>query len=249
MKISTSHTILATATAFAIYSGSANAATIAVVGTGQASASGLNATDAVATLNYTLKSGGNVLVLGAYIDFSSPAAEEATITFDGFSPNARITSDRGTMAYFKPDALDTSVTIRVTSKIADYAGFVLWELSNVDLTATVASAAGGDTITTSVANTFVVGFGFVNGTTTPTISATGAVYTATDITPFLIGNNPGAGTIGGASGLAASAGSNDISWANDGNGSVLAYGFVAIPEPSVALLGGLGLLALLRRRR
>lgn len=241
--------ILSAAASMALYSGSANAATIAVVKTGFAQAGDGNASFTnTATLNYTLSSGGggNVLVLGAFIDKNDSAGAAATITFGGSPAVGRISSDRGTMAYFETDPLATTITVNVQSATTGFLGFVLWELSNVDLSLGVVSGIGSS-ITTTNANTFVLGTGFANGN--PTLTASGSAYTTTNIAPFLIQNNTGAGVIGGASGLAATPGNYGISWANQSNGSALAFGFTAIPEPGAAMLGSLGLLALLRRRR
>jgi hypothetical protein len=191
-----------------------------------ASASGGNTSTSPSniTLSHSLSSGGNVLVVGGYVDNSSAGAG-ATLTFNGNAPTGRISSNRGTMAYYKTSALDTTVTISFTGS-ATSVGLVLWELSNVDLTAGVVSAAGGDTITTTKANTLVLGTGFRNGSAT--LTRAGAVYDTTDIAGFAILGNAGVtGMIGGASGLAETAGSQNISWNNDTDGSVLAYGFVS----------------------
>ena len=230
--------------AFAVASGAANAA-VTIVDTDSRSGFGTST-----TINFsTTVTGGNVLVVGAYAD-AGGAGSGVNITFGGNAATGRRNSDRGFMAYYQTATLDTSVTINLTSS-ATSVGLVLWELSNVDLTAGVANGAG-DTMTTTVANTFVVGTGFRNGNL---ISYNGAaVFDTQDIPVFVIQNGSGfivgqTGSIGGASGLAATAGSQNISWNNDGDGSAIAFGFVAVPEPSAALLGAIGLIALLRRRR
>ncbi len=199
--------------------------TPSIVKTATAAGGNTTSSPSTAALN-TSVTGGNVLVVGAYIDANSTGAG-ATFTFNGNAPTGRISSGRGAMAYYRTNAQDTAVTISVSGN-ASSVGLVIWELANVDLTLGVVNAAGGDTITTTAANTFVLGTAFRNGNAT--LTRTGAVYDTTDIAPYaILGNAPVTGVIGGASGLAETAGSQNISWNNDTDGSVLAFGFVARP--------------------
>lgn len=57
------------------------------------------------------------------------------------------------------------------------------------------------------------------------------------------------GSFNGTSGFSNDLGGGSFSVALGGSGNSLVLNFTAIPEPSTAILGGLGLLALLRRRR
>ena len=242
--------------AFAVASGAANAAVTLVDSAFETPA---RAVSGPTTINHitSVTTGGNILVVGAYGD-NGTAGSAMTLNFGGNAPTGRVDSGRGMMAYYLAPSTG-SLTINLTAGV-DALGLMVWELTGVDLAGGVVSTPNGvasDTITTTVANTFVVGSGWRNGGGTEAVPSPSIEYKTTgvfdnnDIAPFVVGQGfpHFTGFLGGASGLAATPGTHDISWTNHADGSALAFGFVAVPEPSAALLGAIGLIALLRRRR
>jgi len=103
-----------------------------------------------------------------------------------------------------------------------------------------ASYAAGDWIHLAVVRETVNTTFYINGTPSGTTGAT----------PVAIGLNPGIiGWAPGADGFEGDIAQARIFTFNQGEFSTSDLLFPAIPEPSAALLGGLGLLSLLRRRR
>ena len=148
----------------------------------------------------------------------------------------------------------------------------VWELAGVDKTKAVVGVVGtaddanGTTITTTAANSFIVdaiGWNPTNpnnavASTTITLSgdSNNSIISTEDFSYEI--NLTSGGVLGGGSGTAVGpAGTYNLGWTitqTDGgtgrnNMNELAFAFTPVPEPRAAMLGLIGMLALLRRRR
>jgi len=200
-------------------------------------------------ISYTIQNTDSVLLVGMYLDSASPIP--ATVTFGGVAATGFISTDRTTLAYWQNLATGAG-TVQLTGGFGsgDDVIYGLYELAGVDLGAGVTSSITG-TITTPTDGELVVNFTGQNTNNEPTPSGTSII----DSNPIGANTAGGAGgALSGGTGLAGLAGSQDISWTYPAPPAaspqgIVSYSFVAIPEPSAALLGGLGALFLLRRRR
>jgi hypothetical protein len=135
------------------------------------------------------------------------------------------------------------------------AAAALYEVSGANTdTATITTVSsptsGATSITTTTASELIVSFAGRNGGNqtlgTPTI------FTAPDIS-IVASTVRGTGGLSSDSATAPTIGSQNITWTANGGSTAsagrIAYAFEAVPEPSTVLLGGLGLLVLLCRRR
>jgi len=93
-------------------------------------------------------------------------------------------------------------------------------------------------ITTTTASEFLMAAGMANGTTAPTASS--------PLTQLFSGDT---GSSSGAAGHRFVTSASTVTPTFTGANGVIAASFEAIPEPSAALLGAIGFLVLLRRRR
>ncbi len=124
-------------------------------------------------------------------------------------------------------------------------GVILYEVSGANLNlGSITTVTGVNSITTGTADELIVSFAGRNNATAPTVNSS-SIFTTQD---EAYGPMRGTGSIASASATAPAVGSNNITWNNAQDGRI-AYSFQVVPEPRAALLGGLGLLALLRRRR
>jgi hypothetical protein len=211
---------------------------------------------------YNVQQAGSVLVVATYVDGTA----FSSMSFGGAAQTGAIAGSRTSLFYYTGTVGAGNITLSAVSGSANQ-GMYVWELSGVDKTAAVASAVGtlGDTnnttITTTAANSFIVdaiGWNTTNAvsSTTVTLSPDANNTTLTENFSYEINLNTG-GVLGGGSGTAGAAGTYNLGWtisqndANTGRNNLneVAFAFTPVPEPSTALLGGLGLLVLLRRRR
>lgn len=200
--------------------------------------------------NYTVQNPGSVLVVGIYSDGggSSPTA----ILFGGQAADADQNGARHILSYYSNPAVGPlEITATITNPAVVDAGLFVMELTGVDLTAPVDSS-NSTQITTTGNGAFIVastGFNPFGGGYTITPAAGSVIDTPLVVDQDI--DTPTGGRMGAGTATVGAAGTYDLGWliegGNFGDQTDLAYAFV--PEPSVALLGGLGLLGLLRRRR
>ncbi len=214
----------------------------AITVTGGAPTTGVYADASAQTFSYTVQNANSMLVIGFYTDSLDTPTE---LTFGGVAANDFITDGRTALAYWKNP--DTGSGTFVASGITTGAFLPgAYELAGVDLNATVTSSIG-TTITTPTDNEFVVSYAGRNINTAPVPTGTSII----DSNLFAINTGTSAkGSLGGGTGIAGLAGSQDVSWSTNTNDQGrLNYSFQAVPEPSALMLCALGTLLLLRRRR
>lgn len=229
---------------------------------GQGGTSGANVAGSF-DFTYNVQQAGSVLVVATYVDGTA----FSSLSFGGATQTGAITGSRTSLFYYTGTVGAGNITLSAVSESANQ-GMYVWELSGVDKTATVASTVGtlGDanstTITTTAANSFIVdAIGWNTNdtiaTTIVTLSPDANNSTLTENFSYEINLNNG-GVLGGGSGTAGAAGTYNLGWTigqtggggtSRGHLNEVAFAFTPVPEPSTALLGGLGLLVLLRRRR
>lgn len=211
---------------------------------------------------YNVQQAGSVLVVATYVDGTA----FSSMSFGGAAQTGAIAGSRTSMFYYSGTVGAGNITLSAVSGSSNQ-GMYVWELSGVDKTAAVVGVVGtlGDTnsttITTTAANSFIVdaiGWNTTNAlsSTIVTLSPDANNSTLTEDFSYEINLNTG-GVLGGGSGTAGVAGIYQLGWnitqndANTGRGALneVAFAFTPVPEPSAALLGGLGLLVLLRRKR
>lgn len=218
------------------------------------SASGfLNNAATDSPFSHTVQNSNSVLVIGFYIDTDT---DVTSVSFGGVAASNFFeagANSRTYLAYWNNPATGSGdLTLGGTFSGGGGVDLLVgaYELAGVDMGATVTSSVG-TTITTPTDNEFVISFAGRNGNGDITPGASSIIdtnlFTLDSIDISDAGGSGGGGSVGGGAGLAGLTGSQNVSWStNDG---VASYSFQAIPEPSAALLGGLGALMLLRRRR
>lgn len=205
---------------------------------------------------FDVQNAGAVLVVAVYVDGSQTPTTINTISFGGSPADGVINDPRGTLFYFlNPTVAASTIDFNLTGGAAatNGGGIYAWELGGVDLAAPVTSSTTGS-ITTTVADEFVVAFGWNNGGGNTTAGSAGNVggFTSSDLTEDFEQSDGRGNAMAGASGSVASAGAVTYGWGAQDTGSPAAFSFkpAVIPEPSsVALLGLAGLATLCRRRK
>lgn len=202
----------------------------------------------------------SILVATIYVDNTTP--DITNVRFgDGngigtgdVAPTFTATQDGRLLSYlFINPNTASGLSFRLDSSTGNGIAAILYEVSGAKTSlASITALSGNTTITTSTAAELIVGFGGNNGTNDPSVNGS-SIYTDED---FLLGNVGreifGGGQLASASAIAPSIGVNDVTWSLAGPAQfpgAITYAFEAVPEPSAALLGALGALALLRRRR
>lgn len=201
------------------------------------------------TIAFDIVTTDSVLVAGIYVDNVIGAYNFTTLNFGGQAPSASFIDGRvqsflflnpstASGLFFNYTKVNTIDSLPNNSGI----GIILYEVSGADL-ASIASATGSSTITTTTPNELVVSFAGRNGTASLP-AENSPIFSGNDQTASVM---TGGGVIASASGVAASSGVQNISWSNATDG-LTAFSFKSVPEPS-ALLLGMGALSLLLPRR
>ena len=212
-------------------------------------------TSGTGTVSYSLAGAGNALVFGSYIDNAVNGENVATnAQFAGAAADGTVQLGRTNAFLFFDPAASGSVTFTPQAGSTNSAYFIL-ELSGVD-TAAGFGTGRFDSITTTVADRYVINFqGINNGT------GAGVTPDADNITTLVGAGNAngeiGGGAIAVGTGLAGAAGLKPLGWTFDttvpnvgfGVGEVSFAVSAAVPEPTSLAMLGLGGLAMLRRRR
>jgi hypothetical protein len=190
-------------------------------------------------------SSANILVVGVYADSSTSSIDSAT--FGGVTPTSTLTDGRTTSFVFSGLSAATSSDFFIDPTQNPVGiGLIWYEVSNADLSS-VTSITGSNAITTTAAGELVIGFAGRNGVANTSVNSS-SIFFDGDATIAVTGIT-GGGMLSADSAIAATPGSQNITWNNATDGRI-AYAFQAIPEPSVTAFAGLlSLLVIGRRRR
>lgn len=213
--------------------------------------------------NYTVANANDVLVVGLYVDNGNSAISSFTYNGIGASGSFLASSGNGSRlsAYYflNPSVGTFNFSGTAAQASQGNCGYIIWELSGVDLTAPVAissptpSLNGSTTITTTAANSFIIDMLGVNNGGWPSTPDGDSVFTKT--AEVDMNGGFGGGYIASGSVTEALAGTYNLGWSNPSGtqaGEVaFAFAPAAVPEPSTMALAGMGSLALLfaMRRR
>jgi len=204
--------------------------------------------------DFVVGDANNVLTLFTYGDGSTLD----TITFDGEAADGIFSSvddpGRVSVAYWlTPSTSATAQLSATTSGINNPSLFYFVELAGVDQSvAATSTTTDRDTITTTVADQFILSAAARNSSNTSTTPSLPSASPLTINIPLVtlsdLGSNTG-GMIIGASGVAPTPGDNaqNVRWFNEE--FQVALGFTPVPEPGSLALLGLGALMLAKRRR
>ena len=209
-----------------------------------------------ALVGFDIVNTNSILIATIYVDTATPGPLISNVRFGNgggigagdVAPTLTLTDSRLLSYVFINPSTSSGLSFRADNSSGTVGlAAALYEVSgaNTDLSS-ITTATNSTTITTATASELVVSFAGRNGGNqslgTPTI------FTVTDIA-IAAGTVTGTGAVASASATAPTIGSQNITWAATGAAGRIAYAFEAVPEPTSALLGGLGLLVLLRRRR
>lgn len=168
---------------------------------------------------------------------------------------------RTSLAYFASPATDSSLFINGVSgnTAISNAGYFIWELAGVDLTAPVASVIGtsdATQITTTVSNSLiidVVAFNPFGASIVVVPDSTNSILTK--FADLDVNSGVGGGWLTSGTATPVIPGVQELGWNASTAGGLgdlreMAFAFAPVPEPSgsALLVGSLGLLALRRRR-
>lgn len=234
-------------------------ASAAIVVTNTASANFGPVNGGVFSIPYQVQNANSVVVFGTYVDagggalgsvgFGTGAGDQAS---DGL-----ITVDRSSLSYFLNPSTSAGLSFNGTTGAADNssAGYAIWELSGVDLSAAVQSASGSNgslQITTIAANSFITDMLGVNDFGVTNVEPDADAVQSEISQVFVV---PGGGQLAAGQAAVGAAGTYNLGWIVEGasgNYGEVAFAFApVIPEPStIALIGlaSVGLLASRRRR-
>lgn len=210
------------------------------------------------SISYSVANPNDVLVVGLYVDNGNSAI--SSLTFNGANPYGSVAAGSGRLSLFYFDN-PTVGTFNFSGTAAQAGqgncGYIIWELSGVDLSLGVATSSptpslnGSTTITTTAANSFIIDFLGVNGAGYQSTPDGDSVLTKTaevDMNGIF-----GGGYIASGSVTEAAAGTYNLGWTIPGGTYVgetaLAFAPTAVPEPSTFALAGIGLAGLLIFRR
>lgn len=233
-------------------------AQITVTHTESANFAGNAVNGGVFSIPYDVQNPSSVVVFGTYIDAGGGAIGSV-----GFgtgvgdqAPGALITVDRSSLSYFLNPSTSSGLSFNGTTGAADgsSAGYAIWELSGVDLSALVPSASGANgslQIATISPNSFITDMLGVNDFGITNVEPDADAVQSEISQVFVV---PGGGQLAMGQATVGAAGTYNLGWVVDGgsgNYGELAFAFTPIvPEPATCalLLGGLGMLVFSRRR-
>jgi hypothetical protein len=222
-----------------------------------------NAYVAVPTVGFDIVNTSSIFIATVYTDRDTPG-----LTVPRFGNNGGIGSGdvaptltipggatgggRLTSYVFVNPSTASGLSFRVNNPISGGTAIALYEVNgaNTDpstFTTAFDNLTATTSITTATVGEMVISFAGRNNAGNSTLGA-GSIFSPT-IDIVSAGAILGGGTINAADSIAPSIGAQNITWTNTSSVGRIAYAFEAVPEPSTALLGGLGLLVLLRRRR
>jgi len=219
----------------------ANSSTISVASSATLSVTGVTPTTFTVGSAQTLAGSGSVLATGKTVVANgtlAPGSSPGTLTQDGGSLQLGANGDLNWQIYDSTGIAGTgydtvnlingaTLNLSLLSTLNPY-NINLWSLS------AVSSDVNGNAINFN--NTINQSW---------TLFSTGSAISGFDASDFAINTSAFNGTSGFSNSLGGGAFSVNLADSN----TDLVLTFTAIPEPSAALLGGLGMLALLRRRR
>lgn len=198
------------------------------------------------------------LVLTVSSEGNGGSKSISTVTFNGQTMTqaafgADSTSQQITAIYFLDASVALGDLVVTFSSTMNGMGGSLLALSGTKSGIGSFVGAGGAglsaNLTTTAANSFVVATNTNNNNANTTISTPGTTTAQSPLTPLFNGfTGSNAGGSGYATVATAGAGTYSFTGATSRPATAVAA-FAPIPEPSAALLGGLGMLCLLRRRR
>ena len=206
------------------------------------------------TIPYTVANANDVLVVGLYIDNNDSAI--SSFNFNGLNPNGSFLASSGNgsrlSAYYFMNPTVGTFNFSGTSIAQGNSGYMIWELSGVDLTAPVAlssptpSLNGGTTITTTLDNSLILDISTVNNGGSPSIPDADSVLTKigeVDMNALFGGGYMSTGTS-----TQATPGTYNLGWTTSASpagsqaGEVaFAFAPIAVPEPCTLSLVGLSL--------
>lgn len=218
------------------------------------------------TIPYQATSPGNVVVVAMYLDGGNGAA--TSLSFGSGvgdqAPGGLLTQARNSMAYFVNPATSAGLSINGTSGNAGVtnAGYYIWELAGVDLSAPVASVIGTDSatqITTTLASSFIIDSLGFNPFSTPITTTPDANSVLTTSNALDVNSAIGGGWLAYGDATVGVPGTYDLGWdvtvaSGFGDLREMAFAFAPtgtqIPEPNTLVLLGLsGVIVAFARRR
>lgn len=216
-----------------------------------------NSFTATPTKAFDVVNPDSIFIATFYSDNAAPALSNPRFGNNGgigtgdVGPTVTITDGRLVSYIFVNPSTDSGLSFRVTNASGGAAA-AFYEVNgaNTDpltFTTSTSPTNGATSITTSTTGEMVISFAARNNAGDSALDA-GTIFPGIHLLNG--GAIFGGGTINAAFAIAPTIGSQNIAWATNAQAiGRIAIAFEAIPESSTALLGGLGLLALLRRRR
>lgn len=199
----------------------------------------------------------SIFIATFYSDNAAPALTNPRFGNNGgiglgdVGPTVTITDGRLVSYIFVNPSTASGLSFRVTNASGGAAA-AFYEVNgaNTDpltFTSSTSPTNGTTPISTSTTGEMIISFAARNNAANSALTV-GTIFPGIDlVSPGAI---LGGGTINAAFAIAPTIGSQNIAWATNAQATGrISLAFEAVPEPSSALLGGLGPIVLLRRRR
>jgi hypothetical protein len=184
-----------------------------------------------ASFSYALQGGGNVIVVGTYIDNTHTVSN---VQYAGMAPNGTVTDQRMNLHYFFNPAASGDLTFDFTlaSLNNPNSAYFIYELFGVDTSAPVDTGVGA-TITTTVDNQFIVDFIALNNDDGNLLApAAGSLLTVagvSDANGAIGGGSIGAGHVDARK--SGAAGVKSVGWQGNDLGFFQGQASVALKAP------------------